>query len=79
MQYSLNQFIAKRSESIPALISEAFVADFDLVMVATAPVRIDWAGGWSDTPPICYASKGSVGFYVMVATALTVIVGIVRI
>ena len=26
----------------------------------TAPVRIDFAGGWSDTPPICYAEGGSV-------------------
>ena len=26
----------------------------------TAPVRIDFAGGWSDTPPICYAEGGTV-------------------
>ena len=26
----------------------------------TAPVRIDLAGGWSDTPPICYAEGGTV-------------------
>ena len=26
----------------------------------TAPVRIDFAGGWSDTPPICYSEGGSV-------------------
>ena len=26
----------------------------------TAPVRIDFAGGWSDTPPICYREGGCV-------------------
>ena len=26
----------------------------------TAPVRIDFAGGWSDTPPICYEEGGAV-------------------
>ena len=26
----------------------------------TAPVRIDFAGGWSDTPPICYREGGTV-------------------
>ena len=26
----------------------------------TAPVRIDFAGGWSDTPPICYHEGGTV-------------------
>ena len=26
----------------------------------TAPVRIDFAGGWSDTPPICYKEGGAV-------------------
>lgn len=30
------------------------------VVVARAPVRIDLAGGWSDTPPICYDQAGSV-------------------
>ena len=33
----------------------------------TAPVRIDFAGGWSDTPPICYAEGGTV-----LAAAVTV-------
>ena len=33
----------------------------------TAPVRIDFAGGWSDTPPICYKEGGSV-----LAAAVTV-------
>jgi hypothetical protein len=30
------------------------------VVVTRAPVRIDLAGGWSDTPPICYELSGSV-------------------
>ena len=33
----------------------------------TAPVRIDFAGGWSDTPPICYKEGGCV-----LAAAVTV-------
>ena len=33
----------------------------------TAPVRIDFAGGWSDTPPICYREGGCV-----LAAAVTV-------
>ena len=32
----------------------------DMVVVTRAPVRIDLAGGWSDTPPICYETSGSV-------------------
>jgi hypothetical protein len=30
------------------------------VVVASSPVRIDFAGGWSDTPPICYEQGGKV-------------------
>jgi fucokinase len=33
---------------------------FDSWVLATAPVRIDLAGGWTDTAPICY-EHGSVG------------------
>ena len=29
-------------------------------VTATAPVRIDFAGGWSDTPPICFREGGLV-------------------
>lgn len=29
-------------------------------VLVTAPVRIDLAGGWSDTPPICYENAGAV-------------------
>lgn len=31
-----------------------------VIIVANVPVRIDLAGGWSDTPPICYQTKGAV-------------------
>lgn len=31
-----------------------------MVSVARSPVRIDLAGGWSDTPPICYEKAGAV-------------------
>ena len=30
------------------------------MVVATSPVRIDLAGGWSDTPPICHELGGTV-------------------
>lgn len=30
------------------------------IIMSKAPVRIDIAGGWSDTPPICYEGVGSV-------------------
>ena len=32
----------------------------DQVVWVTSPVRIDFAGGWSDTPPICLEQGGSV-------------------
>ncbi len=32
----------------------------DQVVWATTPVRLDFAGGWSDTPPICAAVGGTV-------------------
>jgi hypothetical protein len=37
-----------------------FAPQWDTVVVTRAPVRIDLAGGWSDTPPICYELSGSV-------------------
>lgn len=33
---------------------------FDQVVWVTTPVRIDFAGGWSDTPPICHEMGGAV-------------------
>ena len=35
-------------------------ANAGVVVVAVSPVRIDLAGGWSDTPPICYEMSGAV-------------------
>ena len=32
----------------------------DVVVKVTAPARIDFAGGWSDTPPICQKEGGTV-------------------
>ena len=34
--------------------------DVGTVVVCRAPARIDLAGGWSDTPPICIERPGSV-------------------
>ena len=34
------------------------------IIVASAPVRVDLAGGWSDTPPICYETEGAVSLIV---------------
>jgi hypothetical protein len=34
-----------------------------VVVVASAPVRVDLAGGWSDTPPISYETEGAVSFF----------------
>jgi hypothetical protein len=36
--------------------------DDSIAFRASAPVRIDLAGGWSDTPPICYDQAGSVSY-----------------
>jgi galactokinase/mevalonate kinase-like predicted kinase len=36
------------------------VALLDKWVLATAPCRIDLAGAWSDTPPVCYEFGGSV-------------------
>lgn len=33
---------------------------FDQVVWVTTPVRIDFAGGWSDTPPVCHEMGGAV-------------------
>ena len=33
-----------------------------VVVVASAPVRVDLGGGWSDTPPISYETEGAVSF-----------------
>ena len=39
---------------------EALPTLFDTWVMAMAPARIDLAGAWSDTPPVCYEFGGSV-------------------
>jgi hypothetical protein len=36
-----------------------------MTVITAAPVRVDLAGGWSDTPPICYELSGSVSFSIL--------------
>ena len=36
----------------------------DQVAVSFSPVRIDLAGGWSDTPPISYETAGTVSIHI---------------
>lgn len=55
-------------KSIPAdLLVRRLEPDFTRVVVSRAPVRVDIAGGWSDTPPICYESSGSVSYELLFA------------
>lgn len=44
----------------PASLPRIDPAPLDTWVVATAPARIDLAGGWSDTPPICIEHGGAV-------------------
>jgi hypothetical protein len=41
-------------------ISSRVPKEKGVIIVANVPVRIDLAGGWSDTPPICYQTEGAV-------------------
>lgn len=43
-----------------SLIFEGKCKDQGVVYVVKSPARIDLAGGWSDTPPICYDIGGAV-------------------
>lgn len=36
------------------------VVDMGVWVEALCPARLDLAGGWSDTPPICYEQGGAV-------------------
>ncbi len=38
----------------------------DSICIARCPVRIDLAGGWSDTPPICYDQGGLVSNFLLI-------------
>lgn len=52
------QAVAKAVE--PAARPQGFGILPDQVVWATTPVRLDFAGGWSDTPPICTERGGAV-------------------
>jgi hypothetical protein len=62
VRYSLHSaFLTK----FPLLMFGSFLAEFRKpnlynVSVCRSSVRIDIAGGWSDTPPICYDQNGAV-------------------
>eukprot|EP01035_Chromulina_nebulosa_P018190 gene18190-23851_t len=57
IQSSLSEYLTNLSLSIN-LSNRNTV--YNRIVVAEGPVRIDLAGGWSDTPPICYDLGGSV-------------------
>ena len=48
-----------RSVQLPTVPRGAAILP-DQVVWVTSPVRIDFAGGWSDTPPICLEQGGTV-------------------
>jgi hypothetical protein len=50
----------------PAAPTAATALAPGVVVVANAPVRIDIAGGWSDTPPNCYETAGAVSIFLIV-------------
>lgn len=52
VQQSLNKF--------PLHVKPIRSPSTNLAVLSYAPVRIDLAGGWSDTPPICYDLGGAV-------------------
>jgi hypothetical protein len=62
VQYSLRcNEKGNASLEIQHSLSTAVRSDsFSRVVQSESPVRIDWAGGWSDTPPVCYSLGGSV-------------------
>jgi len=40
--------------------ADSFASLTNKFIIAKAPARIDLMGGWSDTPPVCYETAGSV-------------------
>ena len=51
--------VVSRSVTLPTAPRPAAILP-DQVVWVTSPVRIDFAGGWSDTPPICLEQGGTV-------------------
>lgn len=55
-----NQIQMSLDTRLSANTSEASRISHRSTVIVSAPVRIDLAGGWSDTPPLCYESSGAV-------------------
>lgn len=61
----MDQALGEVAKSVAAAVEPALPGRLDAVredqaVWATAPARIDLAGGWSDTPPICAEMGGTV-------------------
>ena len=57
---ALQDAIIDRFRETPASIVPQNTALSDQVIWARSPVRLDLAGGWSDTPPYCFLNGGAV-------------------
>ncbi len=57
-QLNINQSSPIMSENTES--HRMFAPRWGVAVESRAPVRIDLAGGWSDTPPICYELSGAV-------------------
>jgi fucokinase len=53
----MTELCVSKPQSLGARISPVAL---DTWVVVTAPARVDFAGGWSDTPPICVEHGGAV-------------------
>ena len=69
LQHSLDTQQLNTNKNSPSLIENTqaqaqrvFAPRWGVAVESKAPVRIDLAGGWSDTPPICYELSGAVSF-----------------
>ena len=56
----LTSLIVKTADQNVKVTQGHNMADLDTWVNATAPARIDLAGGWTDTPPICMHFGGKV-------------------
>ena len=61
VQFSLRAWQARQpSESLSRSAPSSSLKSVGVACISEAPVRVDLAGGWSDTPPICYELGGKV-------------------
>eukprot|EP01041_Mallomonas_annulata_P003485 gene3485-6931_t len=60
LKISLQSFTPPTTASTPTPAGAGSTSRLlqDIISIARAPARLDIAGGWSDTPPICYQSLG---------------------